>query len=267
MTKKNVVVSTTVTTDDSMLASKYGNFEHFEYSINTWKYVCEKHGWEFIRYTTPSIADVNTHRVTWQRWFDVFDLLESNNIDYNQILMVDGSIMARWDYPDIFELSDNKWMAYREMYNFKWLYDSIEGYRPLFPGVDFIHKDYFNCGFVMFNEKHKPFIESIKKFYFDNVDEVLDYQRNKVKKSTDQTPINWLLTKHKVDVKELNKAYLISHIQRLDLFHHNWQLKEDTTPFFIKYFYGWMFSGLADKGNFRNKMMKQTWDLIKHKYV
>ena len=46
---------------------------------------------------------------------------------------------------------------------------------------------------------------------------------------------------------------------------HNWQLNEDTTPFFIKYPYVWMFSGF-DKAQ-REPLMKKTWDLVKHYYT
>ena len=44
-----------------------------------------------------------------------------------------------------------------------------------------------------------------------------------------------------------------------------WQLKKDNTPFFIKYGYNWCFNGLPKDQ--RSDIMKQTWDLVKDKYV
>ena len=39
----------------------------------------------FYHYDKCSNDDIITHKPTWQRWFDVFDLLESNNIDYELV--------------------------------------------------------------------------------------------------------------------------------------------------------------------------------------
>ena len=48
------------------------------------------------------------------------------------------------------------------------------------------------------------------------------------------------------------------------MFKNNWQLQEDTTPFFIKYGYNWVFNGIPK--NQRTEVMSQTWDLVKHNY-
>ena len=53
-------------------------------------------------------------------------------------------------------------------------------------------------------------------------------------------------------------------MNRFDWFSHNWQLKEDKTPFFIKYGYIWMYSGFDRTQRFG--LMKQTWDLVKNNY-
>ena len=48
------------------------------------------------------------------------------------------------------------------------------------------------------------------------------------------------------------------------MFQHNWQLKQDNTPFFIKYAYIWHFTGFPIEN--RTDIMKQTWELTKHLY-
>ena len=48
------------------------------------------------------------------------------------------------------------------------------------------------------------------------------------------------------------------------MFGYNWQLNEDKTPFFIKYGYVCVFGGFDKRA--RDKIVKQTWDLIGHKY-
>ena len=99
---------------------KYGNFEWFEYSKNTWKYWCEKNNVMFFEYTTPSQPDLIKHRVTWQRWFDVFDQLEAAGINYDKVFMVDATAMIKWDAPNIFDLCiDDRMVGWRDADNLK----------------------------------------------------------------------------------------------------------------------------------------------------
>ena len=64
---------------------------------------------------------------------------------------------------------------------------------------------------------------------------------------------------------DLSFSYKLCHIHRKDMFHHNWQLQEDDTPFFIKYGHVWGFSGLPKDQ--RTQMIKQTWNIVKDNYV
>jgi hypothetical protein len=59
---------------------------------------------------------------------------------------------------------------------------------------------------------------------------------------------------------------MASHLYRKEVLNHNWQYGDDKTPLFIKYFYGWMFSGMSDRGESRTKLMSWTWNLIKDSY-
>ena len=60
-------------------------------------------------------------------------------------------------------------------------------------------------------------------------------------------------------------GFKLTHMHRKSLFGHNWQLKEDNTPYFIKYGYNWIFNGIPKDQ--RPQIMKQTWDLVKHNYT
>ena len=67
-----------------------------------------------------------------------------------------------------------------------------------------------------------------------------------MKKGTEQTPLNYWLQINDIDVNlELPLSYKLTHMHRRDLLGYNWQLNEDTTPFFIKYGYVWVFSGFS----------------------
>lgn len=261
--KQNVVFWIGVKTLDPNLSSKHGNFGYLEYSKRTWQYWCKKNNTLFVEYTEPTDKDVSKHRVTWQRWFDVFDQLDNLNIDYNKIALVDGSSMIRWDTPDIFELTNHNLIASRSLENLRWIYEGISGYQFLFPSIKFDLKKYISCGFQIFDIKHKKFLQILKEYYYSNLDSILDLQK-KVDRGTDQPIYNYLLQIHQIDVGYFPAPFHITHMNRFNWFSYNWQLNEDRMPYFIKYGYIWVFSGF-DRTQ-REPLMKQTWDIIKQNY-
>ena len=121
-----------------------------------------------------------------------------------------------------------------------------------------------DCGFQIFTKNHLPFLTKLKEFYFNNNDKVLELQ-SKVGRGTDQPVYNYLLQREDIDFRfELPNSYNINHMLRFNWLQHNWQLKEDPTPFFAKYGYLWKYSGFDRKQ--RNPLMQQTWGLIKENY-
>lgn len=262
--KKNVIYWIGV--KNHQYSDKYGAFEYFEYSKNTWKYWCEKNNCEFVVFDTPIESDLTKFRINWQKAIFVFDELERRNINYDQICLVDSSCMIRWDAPNFFELTDHKFTGWRDMDNMKWIYESIQGYKEFFNGFELDQGKYINSGFIIFNEAHKEFFQSFKKLYYDNIDTLVDLQDNIVQKSTEQTVLNYWLQINNIDLNlDLPLGFKLSHMHRKSLFGHNWQLKENTTPYFIKYGYNWIFNGIPKDS--RPQIMKQTWDLVKHNYV
>ena len=261
--KRNVVFWIGVKSNDLLLNKKHGNFGYLEYSKRTWEYWCKKHNIIFYEYNTPSIDDTGTHRVTWQRWFDVFDFLDKENINYNKIAVVDGSSMIRWDAPDIFNESTNNLTASVALENLRWTFESANGYKSLFNNFPFDIKKYINCGFQIFDISHKPFLNKLKDYYYSNLNEILYLQKH-INKGTDQPVYNYLLQINNIIVDSLPPSFMIMHMNRFNWFQHNWQLNEDPTPYFIKYGYIWFFSGF-DRTQ-RETLMMQTWNIIKQYY-
>ncbi len=259
---KNVVYWVGVKSNNPLLLEKHGNFDYFEYSKNTWKYWCNKNNVLFFEYKTPSIEDTGTHKVTWQRWFDLKDQLK--DIKWNKVAVVDASYMIKWNTPNFFELTSNILSTFKSLENINWVDEGIRGYKELFPKVDFDLKRYIDCGFQIFTKTHLSFLSTLKDFYFNNNDLILKLQSN-VGRGTDQPVYNYLLQKENIDFNfELPPSYNLNHMNRFGWFSHNWQLKEDKSPFFIKYGYLWKYSGFDRKE--RTPLMKQTWDLVKHNY-
>tara|TARA_R110000744_G_scaffold342881_6_gene448111 strand:+ start:374 stop:1741 length:1368 start_codon:yes stop_codon:yes gene_type:complete len=262
--KKNVIWWIGV--KNPQLNEKYGNYEYFDYSKNTWKHFCERYDCEFVEFSEPVEQDLFKFRVNWQKALFVFDELDKRGIEYDQIALVDSSFMYKWDAPNFFELTDHRFTAWHDKDNMRWIHESIQGYKPFFDGFELDQSRYVNSGFIIFNEKHKEFFQSFKKLYYDNVDTFVELQDKIVNKGTEQTPMNYWLQINDIDVNlELPLAYKLTHMHRRDLLGHNWQIEGDTTPFFIKYGYNWCFNGLPKDQ--RPQLMGQTWDIVKHNYV
>ena len=261
--KKNVVYWIGIKNPD--LSEKYGNYEYFQYSKNTWKYWCKKNNCLFVEFNEPVEKDLFKFRVNWQKAIFVFDELERKGIDYDQIFLVDSSCMIKWDAPNIFELTERKFCGWNDADNMRWVYDSIIGYKDFFDGFELNQDKYISSGVIIFNKSHKKIFESFKKLYYDNVNKFCELQDKIVKKGTEQTPLNYWLQINDVDIKlDLPKGFKLTHMHRYDLFHHNWQYGDDKTPFFIKYGYNWVFNGIPKDQ--RPQIMKQTWDMVKHNY-
>ena len=262
---KNVIFMPAVINKN--LNDKYGGYEWMDISMTTWKYWCKKHDIIFYEYNTPSESDLMKHRITWQRWFDVFDVLERDGVDYNKIHMVDATCMVRWDTPNYFDLIGDDFYGFRDMDNLNWIHDSIVGYKDLYDGFELDISKYINSGSCILNKKHKPFLQKIKDFYYQNHETILRLQDETEKKGTCQTNINYFLQKENIKVGFDLPAFLYrcSHLHRKELFSYNWQLQEDKTPYFIKYGYVWKYNGIPK--NQRTDLMKKTWEIVEKNYV
>jgi hypothetical protein len=261
--KKNVVFWCGVNNPEH--AAKYDSFKWFEYSKKSWQYWCSKHDVIFFEYTTPAIPDLIAHRVTWQRWFDVFDQLESANINYDKIYMIDANSIIHWDAPNFFDLcTDNRLVAWRDSDNLNWIYECVQGWSKYFDYNKFDISRYINTGCLIFNESHKTLINELKELYFNNYESLIQAQTI-IKKGTDQGPFNFLVQMKNIDVNmELPMSFKLTHLHRKELFSYNWQLNTDQTPFFIKYGYIWIFNGFAKDQ--RTGIMNQVWNYIHKNY-
>lgn len=244
---------------------KYGNFEYFDYTKATWKHFCKRFDCHFVEFDTPVQSDLFEYRVNWQKAMYVFDILDEKNIEYDQIALVDSTCMYKWDAPNFFELTDRKFVGWRDNDNLHWIYQSVKGYKSVFDDFDLNISEYINSGFIIFNEVHKEFFESFKQLYEDNKDLFIQMQDKLIRKGTEQTPLNYHLQMNNIDVKtDLPLPFKLTHLNRKEMFGHNWQLKNDPMPFFMKYGYNWIFNGIPKDQ--RTSLIKQIWDMVHHYY-
>jgi|TARA_B100001964_G_C14216836_1_gene593213 hypothetical protein len=263
--KKNVLFWIAVNSKDPLLQEKHGGFEYFKFSRYTWEWWCKKNDVIFFPYETPGESDTNKHKITWQRWFDVFDQLEEAGINYDKICVMDSCAMVKWDTPNFFNFTYAQVTAFRSLENLRWIAEGVDGYNNFFNGFEFDLKKYISCGFQIFEESHREFLKELKEFYYENYDGIMDLQNNKVKRGTDQPVYNYMLQMKNVQVdKKLSPPYMMTHMMRFDWFGRNWQL-DDNTPHFIRYGYVWFYSGFPNRGD-RYQLMEQTWNMVKENY-
>jgi len=195
----------------------------FDLSTQSWKRWADKNNCEVL-ILDEFIRDENEMKANWQKWY-IFDLLESNNIDYDQILVVDADTIVHPDCPNFFNETEHKFCVVRNDGCFEWVLRSVEKYKDfLFKDLDVDCWEYFNSGFVILNKKHKPFIKEVLKWYNENVENITWAEEN-IKASTEQTPLNFLVKKHSVDIKHLSERYNLQDMFRKNLLHipgHSW---------------------------------------------
>lgn len=262
--KKNVIFWVGIKNEAH--SDKYGNFDYFEYTKETWKHFCKRFNCEFVEFTEPVQDDLFKYRVNWQKAINVFDILDKLNIDFDQIALVDSTCMYKWDAPNFFELTDHKFVGWRDIDNLNWIYQSVQGYKPFFNNYSLDISKYINSGFIIFNESHRAFFKSFKELYESNIDYFINAQDVAIKRGTEQTPLNYWLQVNNIDIKtDLPLPYKLTHLNRKDLFSYNWQLNVDQTPFFMKYGYNWIFNGIPKDQ--RSNLIKQIWSMIGYLYT
>ena len=97
--------------------------DYKEWCLKSWKPWCEKHGIELF-ILSDELRDKTIMKPTWQRWH-VFEILEANDIEYNQVALVDVDTMIHPEAPNFFELTNGEYAGVQDDLMVEW---------ELFPG-------------------------------------------------------------------------------------------------------------------------------------
>ena len=104
----------------------------YDYSIKSWQHFCDKNDCELFL-LEDLLFPFDEVKITWQRYY-VFDLLEANNIDYDQVLMVDADTIVHPDCPNFFNIVNHKFGGVVNIGSQDWIIRSIENYaKHVFP--------------------------------------------------------------------------------------------------------------------------------------
>ena len=188
----------------------------YQYSIKSWEKWCEKNDCELF-VLTDLLLPKEQMNICWQRYY-LFDILEANNIQYDQILSVDADTIVHPDCPNFFEMTEGKLTGVHNEGSYDWIIRSIENYgKFFFNGYIMDFTKYIDCGFNIYNKNHKDFLKSIINFYEQNAEQLRVAEKT-WHAGTDQTPVNIMIEKNNIDLKLLPYEYNMCDMNRKELF-------------------------------------------------
>jgi hypothetical protein len=172
----------------------------YQYSIKSWEHWCKRNDCDLF-ILNHSLVDHTKMGLCWQRYY-LFDILDSNGIEYDQIAMVDADTIVHPDCPNFFELTNHKFTAVHNDGSYDWVLRSIENYSH-YMFDNYVPKfwNYINCGFMVVNSTHKSFFKHVTDFYWNNNEAFKQLETLHV--GTDQTPVNIMLELENIDLQML----------------------------------------------------------------
>ena len=209
MMSKNVVFIPNIDLGD-------GRNKSYKYSIDSWSHFAKKNDCELLIWE-DLLFPIEQMKITWQRYY-MFDILEANNIDYDQILIVDADTIVHPDCPNFFTETNGKYSVVRNNGSFEWTRRSMDGFSKLLfdREVPFKVWDYFNCGFQIVNKEHKEFFEYVRDYYLENQNKIQN-AIEQVRAGTDQTLINFLIREQNVELNYLPIEYNLQDLHSKQL--------------------------------------------------
>ena len=216
--------------------NKKGRNEPYRLGVSSWKKWAIKNNCE-VFVLTERVYPEEYMNANWHKSL-ALQLLDDNNIKYDQVLIVDADTIVHPDCPNFFEDTENKFCAVMNDGCYEWVTRSIENYGDyIFPEIPKIKTwEYFNRGFIVVNKSHREFFDKVINYYVENVDKFIHAKSFYV--GNDQTPLNYFVKKFGVDVKLLPGCYNLQDMPRKNLFtlgYKNWS----KVPLYIRA--GWVY--------------------------
>lgn len=228
--------------------------EEYQYSIQSWKHWCDVHGHELFVLDQP-VVPMNQMHIIWQRYF-MFDIFDANDIEFNQVLLVDADTIVHPECPNFFEETDNKYCLVHDDGSYDWILRGMEHYinSGVFSKSEwFPFWQYGNSGFQIVNNTHRSFFTEMRNLYETNQYDIRIIQ-DQFGIGTDQTPLNFMLRRHRVDVKLLPYKYNMLCMPKKEIFTEGLD--------FIDYGWVYHFNGLPNKKQTVPYFMKKTFERL-----
>jgi len=216
---KNIVFIMNIKLDDIQGRYTSNRSLPYKFSVESWRRWCEKNNAELF-VLEDLILPKEQMAICWQR-YHLFDILEANEIEYDQILIVDSDTIVHPDCPNFFNLSEHKYVGVHNEGSYDWIFRSIENYsKHIFQGREIKWWNYINGGMQIVNKRHKSFFRSMIDLYNNNADSFVHMQET-YHTGTDQTPLNFMLQMNDIDVKLLPYEYNMTDMPRKEILNND----------------------------------------------
>ena len=190
----------------------------YKFCINSWKHWCKKHNYELF-VLEDLLFPIDDIGICWQRCY-MFDILNSNDIQYDQVLLVDADTIIHPHCPDFFKLSENKLCGVFNDGSYDWVFRSIENYsKHIFNNHQLKWWNYINVGFMIVNKIHTDLFKNMYEFYWNNAHNLKEME--KLHCGTVQTPFNFLIELQNIDLKLLPYQYNMQDLNRKESLNPN----------------------------------------------
>ena len=213
--KKNVVFMLNIKMNNSELDGdrwRGSRSDPYIYSVNSWQKWCDKNNAELFVIDELLLPNEEM-AIPWQKFY-IFDILEANEIDYDQIMYVDADTIVHPNCPNVFEMTDRKYTFVHNEGSYDWILRSMENYsKYFFDGYMFDWWHYYNAGLEIYNEKHRGFANKVIDFYNNNKENLMKVERA-FHCGTVQTPVNFLIHLENIEYKLLTYEYNMADMNR-----------------------------------------------------
>ena len=98
----------------------------YTYSVKSWQKWCDANNADLFVIDELLLPNQEM-AIPWQKFY-IFDILEANNIDYDQIMYVDADTIVHPNCPNFFEMTDHKYCGVHDEGSYDWILRSIENY-------------------------------------------------------------------------------------------------------------------------------------------
>ena len=190
----------------------------YNLSIESWKRWADNNNCQVICLGEP-IVPIEDMTPIIQRHY-VFELLDGNGIDYNQVLLVDADTIVHPGCANFFDETDYKFCGVHNDGDYDWVCRSIENYEYAFYNTDIVEPshvwNYINTGFMITNREYRQFHVQVIDFYLKNRHKIQDLQ-TKYGVGTDQPLVNMMLRHSQIDYKILPYIYNMQDLHRKNI--------------------------------------------------
>lgn len=233
----------------------------YQFSIASWSKYAKKIGAR-LYILDKWIVEESKMNANWHKLF-VFQLLDSNHMKYDRILIVDADTIIHPDAPDIFEeYTSDKFKAVHNSGSYDWLLRSMEIYKKyVFNSnsieVDFPFTEYFNSGVMIVSPKHKEFFKEVLDLYMSN-NELFKNVQNTFHVGTDQPVLNFMLHHNNIEYELMDYAWNMQDMVCREILNVDLLFTE----------YGWIyhFNAIPEQFKLRNENTSPVYQWMEYTY-